>query len=226
MLREQGDAGANFSGKWERQRCVDAQVDSCVGQQLSTGAIIVIALFLVGCNETRDQSKGPNVANNPYEFYEKKTREEMLARRKQEALSLLETAPTYSQPEPDSNIRFGYVNGSAVLTDSSTGDYCKLASGDPYSTAVGFWCYTKSGLLVVRYGIQVFGFSTGQPAVNPLRLFNTSESQNQSIEVRAARSRFSKQMLLKYLSVWWSNGNHSAPFLLIDAPLADGGRYL
>ena len=29
LLCKQGDAGANFSGKWEQQRCVDAQVDSC-----------------------------------------------------------------------------------------------------------------------------------------------------------------------------------------------------
>lgn len=154
--------------------------------------------------------------------YMERTRQEMFERRRNTITELLKTSPIYEKPTEDPNIELSYIKGQAAMTDKVTGDYCISHGGDVSAQTFALYCYSKSGLLAIVYGLQ---YISGYPKYFdfiPLRLFDVSETSYQNREVQATRDRLSKQRIAQFLASLPRFTGPDRPFKIIDAPVPKG----
>ena len=143
------------------------------------------------------------------------------------AVELVKTSPTYPRPDRDPAIEMTSYDGKVAYRDVNTGDVLVAHSAENERRLIDYAFRTASGELVSFLKVQIISGSPDQIDFVPYRLYAITDNQTPSEEAIEARERISPTRFAQFLaSDRWYLEHPDQNFIVIHAPLEEGERLL
>lgn len=184
------------------------------------------ALTLAGCGDFGGADQEDGMARRG-EGSSKRIYEDQQRFKRERAIALAKTSPTYPRPERDPAIRMTDYDGKIAYLDEKTGDILVAHSAENERRLIDYAFRTASGELVAFFKVQIISGSPEQIDFVPYRLYAITENQNPSEEALDVRKRISPARFAQFLaSDRWYIEHPEREFIVIEAPLEAGERLL